>query len=179
MDTSHTSFNLIHSESYKLPHYVTVFQAEVEAINQGARFALNITTPSPQNVSLYGDLSQSTIYFIGDNRASLYAISNQWAKSRTVLNCTKNITQLNLSHKIILHWIKAHAGQEGHERADYLAKQGTTLPILQIPLALNPNLLPTPIPLSHVKSAYRQKSLAAWNHKWHNSSHYRQTNIFS
>ena len=42
VDKNHTSFNLIHSNSYKLPPYATVFQAEVEAINQGARFALDI-----------------------------------------------------------------------------------------------------------------------------------------
>ena len=178
MDTSHTSFNLIQSNSYRLPHYATVFQAEVEAINQGARFALEITKPTTLNLSLYGDLSQSEIYFIGDNRASLHAISNLLAKSKTVLNCTTNLAQLNLTHKVTLHWIKAHAGQEGNERADYLAKQGTTLPIPPNPPPVNPNLLPTPIPPSHLKNTCKQKSLAEWNHKWHISQNCRQTKIF-
>ena len=57
MNTSHISFYLIHSASYKLPPYATVFQAEVEAINQEARFTLDITKPTQQNLSLYGDLS--------------------------------------------------------------------------------------------------------------------------
>ena len=64
------------------PPYATVFQAEVEAINQGARFALDITIPNDTNLSLYGDLSHNEIYFIGDNRASLHAISNRLAKSQ-------------------------------------------------------------------------------------------------
>ena len=186
MDTSHRSFNLIHSDSFKLPSYATVFQAEVEAINQGARFALDITTPTPNNLSLYGDLRHYEIYFIGDNRSSLTAITNNLAKSRIVLNCTKNLSQLNRTHKITLHWIKAHSGHEGNERADYLAKQGTTLPIPPIlpptippnPPPTIPNLLPTPIPLSHVKNMCKQQSLNLWNQQWANSQHCRQTKIF-
>ena len=43
-------------------------------------------------------------------------------------------------------------GNEGNERADVLAKQGTSHNLLHIPLPNNPNFLPTPIPLSHVKT---------------------------
>ena len=66
------------------------------------------------------------------------AISNQLAKSKIVLNCTTNLSQLNLTHKIILRWIKAHARHEGNKRADYLAKQGTTLLIPNPPRQINP-----------------------------------------
>ena len=143
--------------------------AEVEAINQGARFALEITKPTETNLSLYGNLEDHTIYFIGDNRASLYALSNRLAKSQIVLNCTNHLSQLNLTHKVTLHWIKAHAGHEGNEKADNLAKQGTTLPIPPTPLPNNPHLLPTPIPFSHVKATCRKQSLKAWNQKWSES----------
>jgi ribonuclease HI len=178
MDTSQISFNLIHSDSFKLPPYATVFQAEVEAINQGARFALDITIPSSINLSLYGDLRHHELYFIGDNRASLIAISNNLAKSRTVLNCTKNLSLLNRTHKITLHWIKAHSGQEGNERADHLAKLGTALPYPLDPPHIIPNLLPTPIPFSHVKNRCKQQSLKLWNQQWANSQNCRQTKIF-
>jgi ribonuclease HI len=178
MDSAQRSFNLIHSCSYKLPSYATVFQAEVEAINQGARFALQITKPTQDNLSLYGDLSLYELFFIGDNKASLYAISKLLATSQIVLNCTKNLSQLNKTHKITLHWIKAHSGQEGNERADYLAKQGTLLPVPHIPPPSNPNLLPTPIPLSHLKQICKQHSLKSWNLQWSKSQHYRQTKLF-
>ena len=178
MDSAQKSFNLIHSDSFKLPDYATVFQAEVEAINQGARFALEITKPTQSNLSLYGDLRLHELFFIGDNRASLYAISNHLAKSNIVLNCTTNLSQLNKTHKVTLHWIKAHSGHDGNERADYLAKQGTTIPIPQTPPALNPKLLPTPIPLSHVKSTCKLQSTKTWNLQWADSSHCRQTKIF-
>jgi ribonuclease HI len=178
MDSSQRSFNLIHSNSYKLPPYATVFQAEVEAINQGARFALDMVSPSQRNLSLYGDLRHYEFFFIGDNRASLHAVSKNLAQSQTVLNCTKNLSLLNKTHKITLHWIKAHSGQDGNERADILAKQGTLLPIPLNPLPINPNLLPTPIPLSHVKSTCKQQSLKLWNLQWTTSPHYRQTKIF-
>ena len=102
MDTNLTSFNLIHSKSFKLPPYATVFQAEVEAINQGARFALEITEPNENNLALYGDIGHCEILFIGDNRASLHAITNRLAKSQTVHNCTINLTKLNQTHKITL-----------------------------------------------------------------------------
>ena len=47
-----------------------------------------------------------------------------------------------------------------------------------MPLPLNPNLLPTPIPLSHVKQITRERSLTTWNSQWDNSPYYRQTKIF-
>jgi ribonuclease HI len=177
-DTTHKTFQKIHSNHYKLPPYATVFQAEVEAINQGTRFALEIIKPTTTNLQLYGDLTNHTIYFIGDNRASLHAITNRLAKSQIVLNCTKNLSKLNTTHKTILHWIKAHVGNEGNETADVLAKQGTSLTLPPTPLPINPNFLPTPIPLSHVKNITKEQSLKTWNMQWENSPHCRQTKIF-
>ena len=150
----------------------------MEAINQGARFALEIVKPTPTNLSLYGDLSQYEIYFIGDNKASLQAITNRLAKSQIVLNCTNNLSKLNQTHKITLNWVKAHAGNEGNERADVLAKRGTTLTLPPAPPHDNSNFLPTPFPPSHVKNITRESSLATWNKQWDNSPHYRQTKIF-
>ena len=132
-DSTHKTFQLIHSNHYKLPPHATVFQAEVEAINQGARFASETVKPTPTNLSLYGDLSQYEIYFIGDNKASLQAITHRLAKSQIVLNCTNNLSKLNQTHKITLNWVKAHAGNEGNERADVLAKQGTALTLPPAP----------------------------------------------
>jgi ribonuclease HI len=177
-DTTHRTFQLIHSNHYKLPPYATVFQAEVEAINQGAKFALDIVKHNTINLQKYGDLSTHEIYFIGDNRASLHAITNRVAKSQIVLNCTKNLSDLNTTHKTILHWIKAHVGNEGNEKADALAKLGTSLTLPHTPLPNNPNFLPTPIPLSHVKNITREQSQMEWNLQWANSPHYRQTKIF-
>jgi ribonuclease HI len=177
-DTTHKSFKLIHSNHYKLPPYATVFQAEVEAINQGARFALEIVKPTITNLQMYGDLSYHEIYFIGDNRASLHAITNRLAKSKIVLNCTRNLSKLNTTHKVILHWITAHVGNEGNEKADTLAKQGTSLVLPLIPLLNNPNFLPTPIPLSHIKNTTRSQSQKTWNLQWEKSLHCRQTKIF-
>ena len=82
-------------------------------------------------------------------------------------------------NKITLHWIKAHVGHEGNERADSLTKQGTSLVIPPVSPPNNPNILPTPIPLSHVKKLSRERSLAKWNSQWDKSSHCRQTKIFS
>ena len=76
---------------------------------------VNSSEPNENNLALYGNLGHCEILFIGDNRASLHAITNRLAKSQTVLNCTKNLTKLNQTHKITLHWIKAHAGHEGNE----------------------------------------------------------------
>ena len=179
-DTTHKTFQLIHSNHYKLPPYATVFQAEVEAINQGARFVLEIVKPTTTNLQMYGNLSTHEIHFIGDNKASLHAITNRLAKSQTVLNCTRNLSKLNTTYTTILHWIKAHVGHEGNEKADALAKQGTSLPLPlpHTPLPNNPNFLPTPIPLSHVKNITREQSLNKWNLQWENSPHYRQTKIF-
>jgi hypothetical protein len=55
-------------------------------------------------------------------------------------------------------WIKAHVGNEGKEKADALAKKGTSLTLPPTPPNINPQFLPTPIPISYVKNITRELS---------------------
>ena len=98
--------------------------------------------------------------------------------SKTLQQQTKFLFSRKIMVLLILHWIKAHMGNEGNERANALAKQGTSLTLPPTPLLNNPNFLPTPIPLSHVRNITKELSLNTWNLQWDNSTHYRQTKIF-
>ena len=141
---SNNKFQPIVTQSYKLPDYSTVFQAEIEAINHGAHLALQIINKTYENLTKYGDLSHHSFHFISDSKASLQAIYKRSTESKTVLNCIQTLKKLLSHNPITLNWIKAHNNHPGNELADLLAKKGTatTPPVF--------HQIPTPtIPISH------------------------------
>ena len=64
---------------------------------------------------------------------------------------------------------------EGQKEVSSL--EGTTIPIPPTQPPNIPYLLPTPIPLSHVKATCRLQSLKTWNQQWKHCQHDRQTKI--
>ena len=156
-------FQPIITQSYKLPDYSTVFQAEVEAINKGASLALEITDKTNNNLNKYGDLSKHTFHFISDSKASLQAIHKRTTDSKTVLNCINSLKLLQTHNPITLNWIKAHNNHPGNELADFLATKGTkiTPPPPGFPHNSHPNNIYTPYPKPYIrniiKKSHRQK----------------------
>lgn len=99
----------------------TVFQAELRAILLTTRLVLN-----------NGWTERVTIF--SDSRAALDSIVKFEVVNRTALETYLNITRAG---NIDLTWVKAHAGTEGNEEADRLAKEATELedPTVDVPLS--------------------------------------------
>ena len=80
------------------------------------------------------------------------------------------MNDLGSSNEIILHYIAAHKGWEGNERADELAKSG-------VDLEVNPTNVPLPSKRSlnsRIEFAISQE----WEYLWEQSPEYRQTKYF-
>jgi ribonuclease HI len=81
------------------------------------------------------------------------------------------LNKLQTFTKVTINWIKAHVGHEGNERADWLAKQGTS----KISYEVEPIL---PVPLSWIKSKIYNYQLKEWTQRWQGINEARQTKIF-
>ena len=71
-------------------------------------------------------MSEENWSIISDSLSSLQSIIDSSCRSPTVNKIQQTLTlAANQGKKISLFWIKAHAGHEGNEKADELAKQGS------------------------------------------------------
>jgi ribonuclease HI len=140
----------------------TVFQAEVYAIGSAAHYIIN-----------HRDLltSITEIDIVTDSKSALQAIDSTATSSRLVSDCMRELDRLQLIVKVKIHWIKAHMGHEGNERADLLAKNGTE----KINFCTEPIL---PVPKTWVKDKIKQFLHKAWTNRWMGNNEARQTKIF-
>ena len=104
---------LRHTESIKLKSHITIFQAEAKAICEAARwFRLNRLD------------SENYVRIFTDSQATLQALHNPHVTSKLI---EETITQLNLLGQTVksltIHWIEAHKGHAGNEKADEMARE--------------------------------------------------------
>ncbi|XP_026327877.1 uncharacterized protein LOC113236103 [Hyposmocoma kahamanoa] len=140
-----------------LPSYCTVYQAELLAICEATRYI------TKNNASTYGIYSDST--------ASLQTITNLASLHPLAVKTRKNLKTASQQNKVVaMYWIKAHAGLEGNERADYLAKEA----------ALNTKKKPDYdlCPVSFAKRILRMESLCEWNKRYGSGETAGTTKIF-
>ena len=64
-----------------------------------------------------------------------------------------------------VHWIKAHAGHPGNERADLLAKAGTS----------SQEWTETKASLSKVKNAYAKQAMDRWDQEWRETEGHKRS----
>ncbi|GBN50541.1 hypothetical protein AVEN_198016-1, partial [Araneus ventricosus] len=133
-----------HNWSAKLNDNSTVFQAELTALKE----AVELATQYPPSTSI-------SIHV--DNRASLQATSNPKTTSPTA---RKIFIALLNNTNITLHWIKAHAGHEGNEKADQLAKEASATGNMY-----DNQKLPKP----YIKSILKNKMMQQWQLEWNKS----------
>jgi ribonuclease HI len=140
----------------------TVFQAEIFAIGQAAH---HIT----HNRDLLNNIRDIDI--ITDSKSALMALDGICTPSKIVMDCMKSLDTLQESANVTIHWTKAHVGHEGNERADSLAKEGTT----KISHQVEPII---PVPKSWIKRKINQYLHNEWSNRWNSISEARQTKIF-
>jgi len=137
----------VHHISARLPDHATVFQAEITAITEAAKFIDQHTWNRTPN----------EVCFFVDSQSALGAINNPKISSKTVEKAVKTLNKLHTKiPSVSLTWIKAHTGHPGNEAADRLAKIGT-----RKDLALEVHQ-----PHSTIQNNIRLKVYDKWKEKW-------------
>ncbi|KAL0892590.1 hypothetical protein ABMA27_014319 [Loxostege sticticalis] len=135
----------VRNQKFSLSAYCTVYQAELLAI---CRATGGILKGRERSYGLYSD-SMAALETVA-NHGSLHPLA---VESRE--NLRKALTQ---GKDVSLYWIKAHAGLQGNERADELAKEAA--------LALKRKPDYDKCPVSFAKKSLRSRSIIKWNERY-------------
>ncbi|XP_045532174.1 ribonuclease H-like, partial [Pieris brassicae] len=135
----------VQAKKIKLAPYCTVYQAELAALRSATNHA--------------GALKIKHIDIYSDSKASLEAITHGRSCNPQVVKIRRAIGEAEKrGQKINLHWLKAHIGTPGNERADELAKEAAEK------LKTKPEY--DKRPLSDVKRQIRRNTLEAWQKRY-------------
>ena len=170
--------DILQRNSYKLNRDLTVFQAEVAAIQETATLLLQIkdSFPLPSNV-----------YILSDSMSALQALSRYETKSIQINNCMRTLNILGNLTTVTLRWVKAHSNHFWNERADELAKAGAADTLLDNPYGdtfRNIKLYNIPKPFSLLKSKVSEKMEERWEKRFlaernpNGTEKHRQTKLF-
>ena len=136
------STEIINDNGY-LGRQSTVFQAEILAIQKCAEYIA--LEPFPE------------VIIYSDSQAALAALTSLKITHKTVQNCISALNEASNHMKVTLAWVKAHADHPGNERADSLAKKGTTN---------TNNTVEIPPPFILAKSKIEVHIHKTWNEEW-------------
>ena len=100
--------------SVSLTKETTVFQAEVAAIHHCVG-----------EINRHNDNNRS-IAIVSDSQATLKALNSIQVNSKLVWDCAQALNDLSQNKKVTLAWVPGHSGHPGNEKADDLAKQGSS-----------------------------------------------------
>jgi ribonuclease HI len=104
--------------NFSLGHHTTVFQAEIYAIK--ACIMENIEK----------GYKGRTIYILSDSQAAIKALNNFQINSKLVWDCHQSLMRLAEHNRVQLIWVPGHLGIDGNEKADQLARQGSSRPLI-------------------------------------------------
>ena len=145
---------LYKEESFTLPSYSTVFQAEVHAILKAAQGL----------VLLPGDLRMK---FFVDSQAALRALCAREVHSKLVKAALQNLYELINVKEFV--WIKSHSGNEHNDAVDQLAKDAS---LSALP---GENICPSK---NFVRNLVLEKLRLCWDDQWREYPEARQSKIF-
>ena len=133
---------------FPLGKSATVYQAEVLAILHGAKAAHDL---NPQ----WG----VAVDILCDNQAALYNLDKTHSKSALVQECHKTLNLLAEKRPVTLRWVPGHEGIDGNERADHLAKIGSSTEYI----GPEPSL---PVSREHIKNTIKKWCFDSWEKRW-------------
>ena len=152
---------LIHEGHGRLNNEASVFQAEITAITKAAEYILD------------QDIKADRWDFFCDSLGAIKALGGYEVETELITECARKVSSISTAHKcpVYIHWIKAHVGHTGNERADELAKSGTALDTTHIQII--------PAPRSLIKGRVEKGMMDKWNRSWtRNEKLYRQTRFW-
>ena len=144
---------------FPMGRWPTVFQAEIYAILECA------------SVCLKRNYKHANICIFSDSQAALKALKTSMCNSKLVWECILSLRQLAQKNQVNLYWVPGHCGIEGNEKADQLARQGSS------------TVLVGPEPFCGVSSSALRMKLKEWEEatireNWHASNGMRQFKRF-
>ena len=146
---------LKYEKCFRLPNYCTVFQAEINAINEAALYLASIESYKYVRVFI-------------DSQAAIKALASRDVKSKLVMETIRSLNIACMTRQVELYWTKAHIGTIGNERADEGAKRG----------GLMENYNDVEIPKSEMKLKIKEYFYKLWENEWGNYHKARMTKLF-
>ncbi|XP_062715575.1 uncharacterized protein LOC134291616 [Aedes albopictus] len=107
------------SLSVSMGRWPTIFQAEIQAILECA------------TICLKRKYKHSNICIFSDSQAALAALKSYTCTSKLVWECVLLLQQLSANNSINIYWVPGHHGIDGNEKADELARMGSSKPLLE------------------------------------------------
>lgn len=104
--------------SLSLGTFASVYQAEIMAI----------CTCAGENIKM--GLTHKEIHIFSDSQAALKAIKSYKTNSKITWECQNTLLELARNNRVHLGWVPGHRGIVGNEKADQLAKTGSTTPFV-------------------------------------------------
>ena len=121
--------------------------------NQAEQLAIFKALENVQNM----DTNDKTVQMYTDSRIALESLKNQKSHKHLIEKIRRKVIELERQNwKIDFNWIKAHAGHQGNELADELAKETNS----DIKVCYDR------IPKSAVKSELSENSETKWQIEW-------------
>jgi len=138
----------------------TVFLSEIRAIYLAVQ---NFLSLPPDNVK--------EVHIFSDSTSAIQAIQHSTTTSKLVHQTWLSLKTLDASYKWSLGWVKGHAGNQGNEEADTLAKAGTNWGVTGPPPFI-------PIPYNYIKNCIKKLTLTTWTNYWRDRPDCRQTKLW-
>ncbi|KAG6438775.1 hypothetical protein O3G_MSEX000212 [Manduca sexta] len=145
------------TKKLRLDSYCTVYQAELLALHRAVEEAAKSAAVKCSILS--------------DSRAALDTVSDSVSLHPLAMSIRKHLKTMKEQNKTVnLFWIKAHAGLEGNERADELAKDAA------LHLKTRPNY--DSCPVSFLKRQIRLESIEEWDERYREGETASTTKLF-
>lgn len=112
-------------------------------------------------------VTERRIQILTDSKAAIAALNSRRITSGLVMDCITALNEVSTSNALEISWIKGHQGNEGNEKADELARQGSGC----CPYGPEPILTPT---VNTLHNLIKHKIQESHKHMWLKETSCRQ-----